>query len=124
MPISDAYLTQLKALNEDMAATYARLGRLLSAVDNEVNAVYHAIERTVFDEASAFAAITMLQNALHRRRVVKDELAKFNPVRRLLSDNIDVADRKHRRAIDLSEKMRGPLNVNLKINDISEGFTL
>lgn len=121
MPLSDAYLAQLHSLSASVTGTQERLSRLLSEVDCEVSDLYHEIERTDFDEASAFSAMTMLQNALHRRRIVKDEMALLTPVRKLLADNLKDTVRSHRRIVAASDKIRR--YVNLKIEDIG-GFTL
>lgn len=115
------YLAQLRKLNDDVSASQERLSRLLSGVDREVSNIYHTIERTTeIDEATAYSAMTKLQDALHRRRIVKDEMALLSPVRRLLADNLKDTEKKYRRAAALSDEIRR--YVHIKIEDITGGF--
>lgn len=109
--LSDAYLTKLRTLHADVSDTYERLNRMLSAVDKEISNIYHNVERIEFDGESAYAAITLLQDALHRRRAVKDELSCVRPLMQLFANNVDDMNARYRKAVSRSEEMRGPVNL-------------
>jgi hypothetical protein len=118
MPLADAYMTQLHALNDGVNETQDKLSRLLSAIDKEVSNIYHTIERTELDAGFAYSAMTFLQDALLRRRTVKDEVACLNPIRTMLAANMDETIKRHRKNVAMSDEIKRELSVTLKIEDI------
>jgi hypothetical protein len=118
MPLADTYLAQLHALNAGVNGTQDRLSGLLSAADKEISNITHMLERTELDEASAYSAMMFLKNALHRRRTVKDEIARLIPIRTMLAANVEETDKRHRKMVAISDEIQRELSVILKIEDI------
>lgn len=121
MSLSETYLAQLHTLHTGVVGTFDRLNRMQSEMDREVSAIYHEIEKMELDEASALGAARLLQGALRKRRVVKDEIVRLQPIYQMLTTNVDETDKQYRKRVTKSDEIRRSLNVTLKIEDIG-GF--
>ncbi|WP_028560910.1 hypothetical protein [Paenibacillus pinihumi] len=118
MPIVDSYLARYRNLNSEVMSKYQKLTNALSEVDREVSAIYHEIEKLDLTETCGHAAAVMLQQVLHRRRVIKGELAQLLPLFRALNGQCSKVIQKHREQAAKNDEIRRSLNVTLTIEDI------
>ncbi|GAA4854636.1 hypothetical protein GCM10023310_36950 [Paenibacillus vulneris] len=78
------------------------------------------MERCEIDEAAGYSVAVMLQEALRKRRAVKDELLKLRPIYDLLEHNIGELDKQYAKANKNSANVRRSLNATLTISDIEK----
>lgn len=121
MSLSDSYLQQLHTLHAGVSETYNRLNRMQSEMDRQISGVYHEIEKMEIDEVTGPAAVKLLQDVLRKRRVVKDELIRLQPIYCMLADHVDETEKQYRKRVAKSDEIRRSLNVTLNFNDIG-GF--
>jgi len=75
----DDVVTKIKALNiTGFDKEHSELSQRLSQIDQEITDVYHYIEFNNLNAADGYKAYKLLQEKLLKRRLIKDEFAKFH----------------------------------------------
>lgn len=83
---SDVIYEQLRKIHESISESFDSLRKLQSDMDREVAAIYHEIEGAKFDVVRGYRFAKRLQDVLLRRRDVKAELAKMQPMHGMFRD--------------------------------------
>jgi uncharacterized membrane protein YccC len=97
MSISNDYLTQLRTLHTNVTESYNRLNRMQSETDREVATISHDIETKDLDETAIYDAAKQLQEALRKRRAIKQEFARIQPLYKALELCVEEVDKCERR---------------------------
>ena len=80
---------------------HSELSQRMSRIDQEVSDIHHYIEFNRLNAADGYKAFKLLQDKLHERRVIKDDLAKFQMLSSAkVSDIYDGTLEKHLEAFD------------------------
>ncbi|GAA4845678.1 hypothetical protein GCM10023310_24470 [Paenibacillus vulneris] len=114
------YFEQVHSVYENVKIAYERLNKCMSQLDRQISDIYHDLERYDIDEAAGYSVAVMLQEALRKRRAVKDELLKLRPIYDLLEHNIGEMDKQYAKANKNSANVRRSLNATLTISDIEK----
>lgn len=118
MTLSDAFFDQLRSLHKNVSETYEHLNRLQSELDREVSAVHHDIERDSFDLFGGHTHAKRLQDILRKRRVIKGEFIRIQPIYNMLAQNFEKVKSSYTRKTAANDKVRSMQNVTLTIDDI------
>lgn len=76
----EQYFGQLQQINDNVAGAFGDLSASLSEIDRNVSQIYHEIENDVFNVVEGYRHAKRLQDVLHRRRVIKNEMRKLYPI--------------------------------------------
>lgn len=112
------FIERLRELYVGVEESYKQACRLLSAFDREVSAVYHEIEKTRFDVVRGYYLAKKLQNVLHRRRAVKSEVVRLQPIYCFLRDNFKNVESVYKERSKKDDEVRTSLNATLTIDDV------
>lgn len=118
MSDSQTFFDAFSVLCEDVNTAYTLLSRKQSELDRQVTAIYHEIEAHDLDSDSGYAAAMCLQDALRRRRVVKDEIARMSPLFQFLNEHADALLKSYHKRVEKSEEIRRTLNVTLTLEEV------
>ncbi|EES73310.1 hypothetical protein POTG_02062 [Paenibacillus sp. oral taxon 786 str. D14] len=118
MSKSKTYFDALISLRDEVNSAFTLLNRKLSELDRQINAIYHELEKCELDADSGFAAAVLLQDVLRRRRVVKDEIARMDPLFKFLSDHTGGLIDNYQKRVEKSEEIRRNLNVTLSLEEV------
>lgn len=118
MSNSKTYFDALLSLREEINVAHETLNRKQSELDRQVSAIYHDIETRDLDTDSGYSAAVNLQEALRRRRVVKDEIACLSPLYQFLNDHTDALIKDYRKRTRKSEEFRLTWNVTFTLEEV------
>jgi prefoldin subunit 5 len=96
MCLASKYLGEIESVITRIEKDKKVLSERLSQLDKELSNVYHKIEVSRFNACEGYYLAKQLQEVLHKRRIVKDELTRF----RSLKDSLGLNNQK----IDSSKK--------------------
>lgn len=117
---AETYFAELTQLTTDVKAAYQRLNSLQSALDKEVSALYHDLERSDAIDSGEF--VRKLKETLVRRRVVKDEMIRLSPVYNMLRNQYGTVEAQYERSVRTSSEVRTQLNSTLSITQVMEAI--
>ncbi|GCD81917.1 hypothetical protein PTHTG4_09790 [Parageobacillus thermoglucosidasius] len=115
---SDSFYEQLQSLYYEITSFYDELNKYQSHYDKQVSAIYHELEKVELTHANAYEYALKLQDVLRKRRVVKDELARLQPVYNYINETFNKLQKQIERAISSSNKIRKSLNMTLSISEV------
>ncbi|WP_423410241.1 hypothetical protein AABM38_10070 [Heyndrickxia sp. MSNUG] len=123
MNLSEICFDKLEALCKEVRQSHEKLNKAQSAVDRHISDIYHQIERSEgFNMSEGDAYARKLKEALHKRRLIKDELARLYPVYDVFRNGIDEVDDHYRRAVRKSFNRELALKEKVNLSDIFEEF--
>ena len=117
---TDAFYEQLERLYRDVTRFYNELNKHQSRYDKELSALYHELEKIELTPTSGYEFALKLQDVLRKRRVVKDEMARLQPIYNYVAQTFYTLQKQIERAISQSKRVRKSLNVTLSINEVLE----
>ncbi|WP_085508814.1 hypothetical protein [Thalassobacillus devorans] len=115
---AENYYEQLKDFYEDITVKFKALNAMQSRLDKEVSATYHEIEKAPLDRADSYDFIVRLKDTLQKRRAVKDELVKLQPMYDLLRHNFGQLTDEYLRRCQKSSEVRSAMNSTLPIEEV------
>ncbi|WP_394136896.1 hypothetical protein [Cytobacillus oceanisediminis] len=123
MNIAENCFNKLQELSKEVKASHEKLNKLQSAIDKLISDQYHELERKEdfsISEGDAFART--LKETLHKRRLIKDELARLYPIYNLFRDEIANVDDNYRKAVRKSFNKQQAINANICLEQVFEEF--
>lgn len=123
MNLSESCFVKLEALCQEVRESHEKLNKAQSAVDRHISDIYHSVERAeefTVEEGDAIAR--KLKEALHKRRLVKDELARLYPVYDIFRNGIGEVDANYRRSVRKSFNREQAIKAQVNLGDIFEEF--
>jgi hypothetical protein len=118
---TDTFYEQLDRLYREVTRFYNELNKHQSRYDKELSALYHELEKAELTPTSGYEFALKLQDVLRKRRVVKDEMARLQPIYNYVAQTFYTLQKQIERAISQSKRVRKSLNVTLSINEVLEG---
>jgi uncharacterized coiled-coil DUF342 family protein len=118
---SDLFYEQLRGLYYEVTSFYNELNKRQSQYDKQISEIYHELERAELNHVNAYEYAIKLQDVLRKRRVVKDELARLQPIRNYVNSTFNELQKQIDRVISKSNEIRKSLNVTLSISEVLNG---
>ena len=112
------YHAKFTKLLEELSAQRAVLTKELSRFDKRISNLYHELEKVEPSEDFALSFVQQLHDALKKRRVIKDELARLDAVLRPIngiSEDIKTSV-KQRKAV--SKRWKQKFKISLSLEEI------
>lgn len=117
--IAEECFYRLQELHAYVKESHETLNRFQSVLDKQLAQCYHDIERSgEFDITEG----KKLKEILTNRRLVKDELARLNPVYNFLRDEVGKTSDQYQRAVRRSYELRQELNVTGDLERVFVAF--
>lgn len=91
MCIASERLQEIKSYTKTLEKDRTKLRNTLTELDKEMNRMYHIIENTHFDASRGYCLAKQLQDVLHKRRKIKDEIDTLNSLITNLNNGLDQA---------------------------------
>ena len=82
------YYDDVCQIHDEITKKFSELNEQLSHYDEKISAIHHEIENNVFNEADGYNYAKQLQEVLHARRIVKNEIRRFYPLVDLFNDDL------------------------------------
>ena len=118
---SDLLYEQLRGLYYEVTSFYDELNRHQSQYDKQISEIYHELEKVELNHVNAYEYAIKLQDVLRKRRVVKDELARLQPIRNYVNATFNELQKQIDRVVSKSNEIRKSLNVTLSISEVLNG---
>src|SRR5690606_9797771 len=83
--IVNDYIVQIESIVQKYDSEYQKLAERLSHYDKLISEHYHKVETTNFNAVEGFYLSKNLQELLHKRRVIKNEMYRVNILKRNIS---------------------------------------
>lgn len=121
--IAEECFYRLQELHAYVKDSHETLNRFQSVLDKQLAQAYHDIERSgEFDMAEGNKHAKKLKEILTNRRLVKDELARLQPVYNFLRHEVDRTSEQYQRAVRRSYELRQELNVTEDLGRVYAAF--
>ncbi|WP_162272003.1 hypothetical protein [Cytobacillus oceanisediminis] len=113
----------MQELHAYVKDSHETLNRFQSVLDKQLAQAYHDIERSgEFDMAEGNKHAKKLKEILTNRRLVKDELARLQPVYNFLRHEVEKTSEQYQRAVRRSYELRQELNVTEDLGRVYAAF--
>ncbi|WP_427036623.1 hypothetical protein [Cytobacillus pseudoceanisediminis] len=121
--VAEECFYRLQELHAYVKDSHETLNRFQSVLDKQLAQAYHDIERSgEFDMAEGNKHAKKLKEILTNRRLVKDELARLQPVYNFLRHEVEKTSEQYQRAVRRSYELRQELNVTEDLGRVYAAF--
>ncbi len=111
---------RLVQLNDDIKDAFEELNKVQSALDRQVSAIYHELEKNEFDIEEGFTYARKLKETLQLRRVVKDEMCRLSPIYYTMRDSLVKIEEQYNKAVRKSYEIKQSLNATMTLDEVLE----
>lgn len=118
MSLAAGYIEQLQRIDAEVSNLRDYLRKEQSAADKAVHAIHREIEKSSGDMIEGYRLYKKLQEALNRRRVLKDEAIKINAIEGHLSRSMEELNKEYQQRADMGADIFRNLNVTLNIQNV------
>ncbi|MFC7063967.1 hypothetical protein [Halobacillus seohaensis] len=127
--MSDAqfYFEEFTKIHEKVVTRFEQLNAAQSELDKALAREYHELERRDDDYSTAdgYEMSKRIKTILNRRRIVKDELVRLQPMYCLLQKNYGQVVEDYRKRSEKGDQLKQSLNATMSIEEVmADGIKL
>lgn len=112
------YHTKFNEFKAELNAQRALLTKELSRYDKRISNLYHELEKVEPSEDFALSFVQQLHDALKKRRVIKDELARLDAVLRPIDNITEEIETSVKQRKAVSKRWRQKFKISLSLEEI------